>query len=230
MKMNTSKTDPNNSLNSLITHLSPKSVISEAYRTLRTNLDFAGIEEPFSSILITSANAQDGKSTVTANLAVVLSQAGHNVMVVDCDLRKPTLHKIFSVGNNQGFTNCIMQNLDPSEIAYRGLDQHLAVLTSGPLPPNPAEILASHRARELLGNLRDKYDYVLIDSPPMAAVTDAAILSTRVDAVILVVKAGNTHVDRAIKVKEQLDRAKARIIGVVLNQAKIDMSTYYEYY
>ncbi len=214
----------------LITHLNPKSSVSEAYRALRTNLYFAGIEKPFRSIVITSANSNEGKSTTTANLAVVLAQAGHKVIVVDCDLRKPTQHLIFSISNNQGFTNCLMQNLDPQQIAHTGFEKYLSVLTSGPLPPNPAEILASDRNREFLDNLQSKFDYVLIDTPPMAVVTDAAVLANRVDGVILVINSGVTRTDSATNVKQQLDRAKARVIGVVLNQVKLASSDYYHYY
>lgn len=215
---------------SLITHFNSKSAISEAYRTLRTNMYFAGIERPFQSILVTSPFSNDGKSTITANLAVVLAQAGHNVIVIDCDLRKPTQHIIFSLPNNQGFTNCLMQNLDPEPIAHKGLEKHLSVLTSGPLPPNPAELLASDKNREFLNNLKPKYDYVLIDTPPVAVVTDAAVLANRVDGVILVIKSGVTRIDSAVDVKHQLDRAKARVIGVVLNEVKLASSEYYHYY
>ena len=214
----------------LITHKNPKSAMSEAYRALRTNLDFAGMEQPFRSILLTSANAQDGKSTVISNLAVVMAQAGNKVILVDCDLRKPIQHKIFSMENYKGFTTCISQQLDVEEVARKGPVENLSVLTSGPIPPNPAEILNSARTRALWSTLLEKYDYVFIDSPPMIAVTDAAILSSQVDGAILVVRSGVTRIDLAQQAKEQFAKANARLIGVVLNQVKMSENDYYQYY
>jgi capsular exopolysaccharide synthesis family protein len=214
----------------LITNTSPKSAMAEAYRTLRTNLGFASMDQPCRSILVSSTNPQDGKSTVISNLAVVMAQAGHKVIIIDCDLRKPMQHKIFQVENFQGFTNCIMQKLDVEEVAHTGLVDNLTVLTSGPIPPNPAEILSSDRTRSLWKTLTEKYDYVFIDSPPVMAVTDASILSTQVDGVILVVRSGVTRIDMARNAKEQFAKANARLIGVVLNQVKMDASDYYQYY
>ena len=214
----------------LITHKSPKSAMSEAYRALRTNLGFAGMEQPFRSILLTSPSAQDGKSTVVSNLAVVMAQAGNKVILVDCDLRKPVQHKIFSMENYKGFTTCISQQLNVEEVACKGPVENLTVLTSGPIPPNPAEILNSARTRALWPTLLEKYDYVFIDSPPMIAVTDAAILSSQVDGAILVVRSGVTRIDLAQQAQEQFDKANARFIGVVLNQVKMSGNDYYQYY
>jgi len=214
----------------LITHKSPKSAMSEAYRALRTNLGFASMEKPIRSILVTSVNAQDGKSTVVSNLAVVMAQAGNKVILVDCDLRKPIQHKIFEVDNVKGFTTCISQQLKVEDAAHTGLVDNLTVLTSGPIPPNPAEILNSARTRALWPTLLEKYDYIFIDSPPMIAVTDAAILSSQVDGAILVVRSAVTRNDLARQVKEQFATANARLIGVVLNQVKMDASDYYQYY
>jgi len=214
----------------LITNSSPKSAMAEAYRTLRTNLGFAGMDQPCRSILITSGNPMDGKSTIVSNLAVVMAQAGNKVILVDCDLRKPLQHKIFGVENFQGLTNCILQQIDVEQVAYTGMVENLTVLTSGPIPPNPAEILNSARTRSLWKTLLEKYDYVLIDSPPVLAVTDASILSTQVDGVILVVRSGISRIDLAREAKEQFAKANARLIGVVLNQVKMDANDYYQYY
>jgi protein-tyrosine kinase len=215
---------------SLITQNSPKSAMSEAYRALRTNLGFAGMEHPFRSVLMTSCQTQDGKSTVISNLAVVTAQAGSKVILVDCDLRKPMQHKIFQLENHKGFTNCILQQLDPQQVAYKTPVDNLTVLTSGPIPPNPAEILNSERTRALWKTLLEKYDYVFIDSPPVMAVTDAAILSTQVDGTLLVVRAGVTRNDLARQAQEQFAKANARLLGVVLNQVKMSDSDYYQYY
>lgn len=213
----------------LITQRNPKSAMSEAYRTLRTNLGFAGMEHPFRSIMVTSANAQDGKSTIVSNLAVVMAQAGYKIILVDCDLRKPAQHKIFHLENYRGFTTCISQRVEAEVVAHRVIEDNLTVLTSGPIPPNPAELLNSERTRIFWDNLLEKYDYVLIDAPPILAVTDAAVLSTQVDGVILVVNSGVTRIDHSIRVKEQLATANARLIGVVLNRVKMKTSDYYSY-
>jgi len=214
----------------IITHTSPKSAMAEAYRTLRTNLGFAEMDQPCRSILVSSCNPLDGKSTVVSNLAVVMAQAGNKVIVVDCDLRKPVQHKIFQVDNFRGVTNCIMQKLDVEEVAHKGLVENLTVLTSGPIPPNPAEILSSERTRSLWKTLLERYDYVFIDAPPVLAVTDASILSTQVDGVMLVVRSAATRIDLAREAKEQFAKANARLIGVVLNQVKMDAHDYYQYY
>jgi len=214
----------------LITNTSPKSAMAEAYRTLRTNLGFASMDQPCRSILVSSSNPLDGKSTIISNLAVVMAQAGNEVILVDCDLRKPVQHKIFKVDNIRGVTNCIMQKLDVEQVAHKGLIENLTVLTSGPIPPNPAEILSSERTRSLWKTLLEKYDYVFIDAPPVLAVTDASILSTQVDGVILVVRSAITRKDLAREAKDQFAKANARLIGVVLNQVKMDANDYYQYY
>ena len=214
----------------LITNTSPKSAMAEAYRTLRTNLGFASMDQSCRSILVSSSDPLDGKSTIISNLAVVMAQAGNKVILVDCDLRKPVQHKIFKVDNIRGVTNCIMQKLDVEEVAHKGLIENLTVLTSGPIPPNPAEILSSERTRSLWKTLLEKYDYVFIDAPPVLAVTDASILSTQVDGVILVVRSATTRIDLAREAKNQFAKANARLIGVVLNQVKMDANDYYQYY
>lgn len=219
-----------NDLNlALIAFNRPKSAMAEAYRVLRTNLGFASVERSFRTVLVTSALAQDGKSTVTSNLAVITAQAGYKVILVDCDLRKPIQHKIFQIPNNTGFTNCILNGADPEEAAYHLSLNNLKVLTCGPIPPNPAEILNSERTRSLWARLRSNYDFVFIDSPPLLAVTDASILASQADGALLVVRSGVTRIDAAHRAQNQLLKANARILGVVLNQVKIDSSELYYY-
>ena len=167
----------NNNLYDVISQSNPRSAVAESYRTLRTNLGFAALDEPCRSILVTSAGPGDGKSTTASNLAVVLAQAGNQVMLVDCDLRKPMQHKIFGLENHRGLANCLLQNLPPEELAHQGTIENLTVLTSGPIPPNPAEILSSQRVHTLWTLLMDRYDYVVIDSPPVLAVTDTLLLA-----------------------------------------------------
>jgi len=214
----------------LLTYQYPKSSMAEAYRTLRTNLGFASMDDPCRSILFTSTSPRDGKSTVASNLAVVMAQAGNRVALIDADLRKPIQHKIFDVDNRQGLTSVLLREVEAEKAMHNGLVENLHVLTSGPIPPNPAEILGSERARQVLQQLLDEYDYVFIDSPPILAVTDSAILSTIVDGVVLVVNYAVTRNELAREAVEQFKKANARIIGVVLNQVKMESSDYKNYY
>ena len=214
----------------LITYEYPKSSMAEAYRTLRTNLGFASMDDPCRSILFTSTSPRDGKSTVASNLAVVMAQAGNRVVLIDADLRKPVQHQIFDVDNRQGLTSVLLQKVEAETAMHNGLVENLHVITSGPIPPNPAEILGSERTRHLLQQLLDEYDYVFIDSPPILAVTDAAILSTIVDGVVLVVNYAVTRNEMAREAVEQFKKANARVLGVVLNQVQMESSDYKYYY
>jgi protein-tyrosine kinase len=215
----------------LVSHTHPHSPLAEAFRTLRTNLGFASVDGECRTILVSSPSPQDGKSTVISNLAVVLAQADKKVILVDCDLRKPVQHRIFNLPNQKGLTNCLLNQASPEETVQQGPLANLAVLTSGPIPPNPAEILGSSRTRAFWASLREKYDYVLIDAPPVLAVTDAVILAGQVDGVILVLKPGATRSNIAVQARDQFARADARLLGVVLNQVKIDSPDYqYAYY
>lgn len=214
----------------LVTYEHPKSPVAEAYRTLRTNLGFTFVDTPCRSILFTSANPMDGKSTTISNIAVTMAQAGNRVIIVDCDLRKPMLHKMFGLENLRGLTNTIMQQLSPEEVIHKNIIDKLDVLTSGPIPPNPAEMLASPKGKALWSKLTEVYDYVLIDSPPVLAVADASILATQVDGVILVLRSAQTRIDLAQKAKDQLLKANAHIIGAVLNQLNMESKDYQYYY
>lgn len=213
----------------LITQYNPKSAFVESYRALRTNLGFAGVDQDYHMIMVSSPSPQDGKSTTTANLAVVMAQAGNKVLLVDCDLRKPVQHRIFQVDNTRGFTNCLLHQMGIEEAAHRELVDNLTVLTSGPIPPNPAEILGSQRARDFWEKARKSFEYILIDAPPVLAVTDAVVLSTYADGVVLVVRSSVTRNELAREARDQLVRANARILGVVLNQVKMDAKDYYYY-
>ncbi|MDD3890314.1 MAG: CpsD/CapB family tyrosine-protein kinase [Syntrophomonadaceae bacterium] len=214
----------------VLSQANPKSAIAEAYRSLRTNLGFAGVDHPCRSIMVTSCSPQDGKSITMSNLAVVIAQAGHKVILVDCDLRKPVQHKHFHIDNHCGVTNCLLGQVTVEETAHTGLVENLTLLTSGPIPPNPAEILNSAKTRAFWPMLSEKYEYVLIDVPPVLAVTDASILATQVDGAILVVNSGVTRIDLAREARDQLLKANARIIGVVLNQVKMNSVGYQHYY
>ena len=224
----TKKNTPEN-FDGLITSSSPKSPIAEAYRTLRTNIGFASVDKKYRSILITSASPQDGKSTTAANLAVAMAQAGNRVIAVDCDLRKPILHKVFQKENSRGLTSYLTQGLTLDQVVQNAME-NLDILTSGPIPPNPSEMLSSDKVRSLWPELLKRYDYILIDSPPILAVTDASILASQVDAVIGVVKSGTTRNDMGRMALSQLLNANAKIIGMVLNGIKAESKEYQYYY
>jgi capsular exopolysaccharide synthesis family protein len=213
----------------LVTLADPRSAAAEAYRTLRTNIRFSSLDQPARSILFTSPRQHEGKSTTLANLAVIAAQAGSRVVVVDCDLRRPSLHEVFGVPNTSGFTDALLKE-SPDVISYQpGPIAGLRVLTSGPLPPNPAELLSLDRVDNLLKILSGDADLVLLDSPPAAGVADASILAPRVDGVVLVVDATRTRRDPAIRAKEQLERVGARILGVVINRAHVDNANFNYY-
>jgi capsular exopolysaccharide synthesis family protein len=215
----------------LIVAQDPRSAVAEAFRTLRTNIQFKSLDNPVRTIMITSSAPEEGKSTVAANLAVSLAQTGAAVIVVDCDLRNPSLHRIFGLPNERGLTSLMLapesgarEHLQRSEAG--GVD----VLTSGPLPPNPAELLGSKRMESLVRELRDMADYVLFDTPPVLAVTDAAVLASKVDGSMLVLSAGKARRDGAKKAKRTLEELSARFLGVVVNNVKLDRESQSGYY
>jgi capsular exopolysaccharide synthesis family protein len=210
-------------LSELVTITESRSPISEAYRTLRTNLDFAGLDRALKTLVVTSAGMSEGKSTTLANLAVVSAQAGRRVILVDADLRRPMLHKVFGLANDAGLTTMMM---DDAALASPPLNQTgvagLSVLTSGPLPPNPAEVMGSRRMEEIIAALAERADQVLFDTPPVVAVTDAAVLATKVDGVVLVVSAGHTRRDHARTAMQRLQQINARLVGAVLTNVQVD--------
>jgi non-specific protein-tyrosine kinase len=209
--------------NELITIAEPRSPISEAYRTLRTNLDFSSLDRALHTIAVTSAGVAEGKSTTLANLAVVSAQAGRRIILVDADLRRPMLHGIFGLDNTTGLTTMMMDGaaLAAPPLCKTGIDG-LSVLTSGPLPPNPAEVMGSQRMADVIALLAERADQVLFDTPPVVAVTDAAVLATKVDGVLLVISAGHTRRDYARLAVQRLQQINARIVGTVLTNVQSD--------
>jgi len=216
--------------NTLITISNPRSPIAEAYRTLRTNLEFSNLDKSLRTLLVTSASAEEGKSTTLANLAVTIAQSGKRVVLVDADLRRPTQHQIFGLKNNAGLSDMVRDDamLTQPPLQESGV-QNLKVLTSGQLPPNPAEILGSKRMSEILAALLEHADMLLFDAPPLLAVTDAAVLSSKVDGVLLVVSAGKTKRESAKKAQLQLEKINARILGAVVNNVKAEKGAQYYY-
>ncbi len=215
----------------LFSHIRPKSAIAESFRTLRTNISFSTYDSPYNVILVTSPGPGDGKSTVSTNLGVVMAQAKSRVLMIDCDLRKPVLHKYFELDNRSGLTNLLVQDLKLEAATYATELEGLFVIPSGPIPPNPSELLGSSKMIELLEKVVERYDVVLLDAPPIIAVTDAVLLAPMVDNVLLVLRAGESRVDLAREARDRLVKAGARSVGVVLNEAKMrgDGNFYYYY-
>ena len=208
---------------SLITLSDPRSPAAEAFRTLRTNIYFSGLDRSIHTLLVTTVAPVEGKSLTLANLAVAMAQGDQRTILVDTDLRRPTLHTIFGLSNDTGLTSLFIAARGPIEPALKDVKvPNLQVLTSGPLPPNPAEVLGSQRMLEVIEALKQQADIVLFDAPPVIAVTDAAVLGRRVDGVVLVVDAGQTRREHARRAKEQLEKLNIRIVGAVLNGASVD--------
>jgi non-specific protein-tyrosine kinase len=219
-----------NQLDHLITVANPRSPVSEAYRTLRTNLDFSSLDEPIKTMLVTSAGPEEGKSTVLANLAVTTAQMGRKVILVDCDLRRPTLHNVFDLKNDEGLTTIIVDDAAMESPPLQDTSvEGLQLVSSGPLPPNPSELLGSRRMEEIIAALLERADVVFFDAPPVVAVTDAAVLATKVDGVLLVINAGGTKRDYARAAKARLEKVNANLLGAVLNNVKFDVSLHRYY-
>jgi capsular exopolysaccharide synthesis family protein len=215
----------------LITHLTPRAPTSEAYRVLRTNLEFASVDTKLSNILVTSPSPGEGKSTTAANLATVLAQAGHRVVLIDADLRRPSQHKLLEVPNNQGLTMALLDSETP--VSYHLQNTRipgLRVMTSGPLPPNPAELLRSQRMAHVLEELKSEADVVIVDTPPALTVADASILGPRVNGVVLVAKIGSTRREALMQAQETLQKTGTNIFGVVLNRSNPARGGYYYNY
>jgi protein-tyrosine kinase len=224
------KKSVNKQRRSLITLMAPKSPISEQYRTIRTNIQFSTVDEAIRSIVVTSAAPGEGKSTTVSNLAVVFAQQGKKVLLIDADLRKPTTHYTFQLLNTKGLTNVLTKQIHFHEAVQETVMENLNILTSGPIPPNPSELLASNAMKQLLEGAYKLYDLVLFDSPPILAVTDAQVLANLSDGSIMVTSSGFTDKDAAVKAKELLENAKSKLLGAILNNKQVNEKSYYYYY
>ena len=216
----------------LITHLDPKSPVSEAYRSLRTNIQFSHVDEKIGAVLVTSSGPKEGKSTTSANLVIAMAQSGKKVVLIDADLRRPVVHSIFGLEKDEGLTNYLMDDISFEKMIKPSIMENLYIIPSGVLPPNPSELLASEKMKALLIKLREEFDFILFDTPPIIAVTDAAILSTIVDGAILVVSSGHTNYDALVRAKSLLDAVNTRILGALLNGVEVGgmYGSYYYYY
>lgn len=217
---------------SLITYTDPRSVTAEQFKTLRTNIEFAQIDTKLRSILVSSSIPAEGKSTVAANLAVVMGQTDKKVLLVDADLRKPNVHRTFKLNNEQGLTTLIADpEMQFNQVVQRSRELNVYFLPSGPIPPNPAEMLASSRMAQLMREFEEYFDLIIYDTPPITAVTDSQILATRVGGVVLVTRYGYVRREEVRKSKETLDNVNANILGYVMNgQPTSEDSGYYGYY
>ena len=214
----------------LIVQNDPKSPISESYRAIRTNLQFAGAGKQMKYIAFTSSVPGEGKSTTISNIALTMAQDGKKVLLIDNDLRKPRQHKIWGL-LNKGLTNMIAMGAPFDEVVQKDVFPNLDVLTSGPIPPNPSELLGSSKMNTILKEIGESYDYVLLDLPPILAVTDAAIVGNMADGVVLVVRSGLTVPEEAKESKKRLEAGHANILGVVLNGVPTEKKGYgYGYY
>jgi len=217
--------------NELIVLNNPKSPVTEAYRSIRTNLNFMSPDKPLKTLVITSSAAAEGKSLTLVNLALSIAQNGKKVIIIDADLRKPMQQKFFEMTNFNGLSSILTGEIGFDEALRETNVEGVSLISTGVIPPNPAELLGSRKMEEILKRAHEEADMVLIDTPPVIAVTDASILASKVDGVILVVASHQTHDQILVKSREILERAQANIVGVVLNKYPVHHENqYYHYY
>jgi len=204
-----------------------RSPVAEAFRVLRTNLQFAAVDKELKVILVTSASPNEGKSTVAQYLAQTISQTGKKVIAVDADLINPTLHLRFDIPNQRGLSNLIVGDADFTAFGRIKEYPNLSVITSGPIPPNSSELLGSARMKHVMDRLREEYDVIIMDTPPILPVTDAVVASSLADGVILVLQAGRTRHGEVHHAQEVLEAAHTNLLGVVLNRARRTANDYY---
>lgn len=213
-----------------ITHYDSWSHVSEAYRAIRTNLQFAGAGKQLKTLVFTSAIPGEGKSTTVANLAIAMGQDDKRILLIDCDMRKPIVHRRFGL-LNRGLSNCFAEDLPLKEVIQADVFPNLDVVTSGPVPPNPAELLGSKKMKALLQEAAEAYDYVFLDMPPVLAVTDAVLMSSQVDGTVLVLGSGDISPDEGKQAQSVLEKVHANILGVILDKVpQHHKSGYYYYY
>ena len=209
----------------------PQSNISEAYRTIRTGIEFSNLDKDLKIICITSSKKDEGKTTLLSNLGVSFAKIDKKVLLIDADLRNPSISKMFDTSNTQGLMDILLGKKNIQDCVKKTKQENLYILTGGTIPPNPAEVLSSKKMSEFIESIKDEYDYIFIDSPPVGVVSDASIISAYSDGVIFVVGANEVDSNLAKIAKERLDSVKANIVGVILNKFKTDTnSEYYNYY
>lgn len=220
----------NSKIRHLIASLNPRSPISEQYRTIRTNLQFSSVDTLLKTILVTSSGPSEGKSMTTANLAVVYAQQGKKVLLIDTDLRKPTIHYTFRLDNLKGLSNILVGENSLEQVITSSEIDNLDTVSCGPIPPNPSELLASRKMEKMIEDASKLYDVILFDTPPVLAVTDAQIMANICDGSLLVVRSKKTEIEAAKKSVEILQSAKAKLLGTILNDREKKAANYYYYY
>ena len=219
-------------MKAIISYNDPKSVISEQYRTIRTNIEYSNVDQDKKTILVTSSDKNEGKTTTVSNLAVSFANLNKKVLLIDCDLRNASIHKMFKINNIYGLTDILAKDRAVDKCIQETELENLYVLTAGAIPPNPAEILSSEKMKNLIEDLKNIYDYIFIDTPPIGLVTDAGVLSSFIDGVVLVVKSESIEKKYLEETKKKLDAVDARILGAILNSYKSEQKdyNYYSYY
>ncbi|MDR0300026.1 MAG: CpsD/CapB family tyrosine-protein kinase [Streptococcaceae bacterium] len=225
------KKDNDDTTRPIISKINPKSPISEQYRTIRTNIEFAMVDNGLKSILMTSAEVGAGKSTLVANLAILFAEQGKRVLLIDADLRKPTVHRTFNLDNQSGLANVLVRQVElGSAIQETDFSKNLFILSSGSIPNNPSELLGSRAMADVLTEVRRVFDLIIVDTPPLLGVTDAQILSRAIDGVVLVAHANQTKKEELARAKRLLEQVQANILGCVLSNYEARDSSYYYYY
>ena len=219
-------------MKAIISYNDPKSVISEQYRAIRTNIEYSNVDQNTKTILVTSSDKNEGKTTTVSNLAVSFANLNKKVLILDCDLRNASIHKMFKINNIYGLTDILAKDRAVDKCIQETELENLYVLTAGAIPPNPAEILSSDKMKNLIEDLKNIYDYIFIDTPPIGLVTDAGVLSSFTDGVVLVVKSESVEKKYLEETKKKLDAVDARILGAILNSYKSEQKdyNYYSYY
>lgn len=217
-------------LSPLYVHEKPKSTISEKFRGIRSNIIFSNAENEIGSLLVTSEKPFSGKSTISANIAVTYAQAGYKTLIIDGDMRKPTQHYIFDLPNNSGLSNLIINKATYSDSIKETNVDNLAILTAGPTPPNPSELIASSKFETIFNELSDHYDFIVIDTPPVNTVTDAQVYAQTVKNCVLVIDAEKNNKIEVKKAKDLLNKADGKLLGAVLNKMPVDKNSSYYYY
>lgn len=215
----------------LITLREPNSMVSESYKMLRTNLSYMNVDNNNQVILFTSSSSEEGKTTTICNLAVEMAKSGSKVLLIESDLRKARIHNIFHLPQSPGVVNVLLKDFPLTDTVWQVKDlPNLDILTAGPLPPSPADLLSSKKFEEMIKDARGEYDKILIDAPPVLTVTDAAIVSRLVDGVIIIAASGETKKDILVQAKKHLEKVEANVLGVVLTKVELSKSTYYSGY
>ena len=206
----------------------PKSIDAEAYRSLRSNIEYSSFDDEYRVIVVTSSVPGEGKSTTAGNLAIALAQSGNKVLLVDCDMRKPSIHKKFKISNAAGTAELLLRKRLFEEVANKH-NENLTIITAGKIPPNPSEMLASRAMTAFIKEMKDEFKYIILDTPPLQAVTDAQVLSTKADGVLLVVRAGSTKKELVSNSVDLINKVHGKVIGTVLNGVENKRNNYYYY-